>query len=428
MAEILIDVDLRHPADRVWRALTEQVALAAWFMPTDLAPHEGRHYTLDPQDLAGFDGPIDAELVEVSAPRRMVMLWQDEETRCRVTWDLVPTDEGTRLSMAQTGFFGVQGTLRRRKLQRTYELMLNTRLPAVLDRLAAGLALPAGERSGSPTSDDAELEPAEDVLGLFATPVSFTDWDDPVAAGPEQTAEQPEVAHDRRRTALVGAVVGGTTVLLAVILGGWFVVPRVLPALGIGQAKGADSAGVGSGGEAGGGGLGPASTIPTTTASPTPTTAPTTTSSPGATTGATANPSGEPAPTAAPTRTTRPGGPKPTERPGGGPRPAGEWFAGYHVVKMSNAATALEMVVGNIGNAPASGWQVVITLPEGLRLGVVRGANVSAADNQATFTALDPGEELPPQGSVRFRFRLLGADAMPTSCFVNGKPCAAASE
>jgi uncharacterized protein YndB with AHSA1/START domain len=63
---------LRHPAERVWRAITEPDGLDQWF------PHAG-----------------DRVVVESEAPRRLVCRWFDNELR----FELTPDGDGTVLRL-----------------------------------------------------------------------------------------------------------------------------------------------------------------------------------------------------------------------------------------------------------------------------------------------------------------------------------------
>lgn len=132
-----MEIDLVHPSERVWRALTDARLLTRWFMRTDLAPREGSHFTLEPGTLPGFLGPVSGELVELSPPRRLVMLWQGESLHTRVAWELTSTDDGCRLLIVQTGFFGAPAALRSRALRATYLQLFDEQLPRMLDQLAA---------------------------------------------------------------------------------------------------------------------------------------------------------------------------------------------------------------------------------------------------------------------------------------------------
>ena len=40
---VVIDCDLAHPPERVWRALTEPKLLGAWLLPNDIKAEEGAY-------------------------------------------------------------------------------------------------------------------------------------------------------------------------------------------------------------------------------------------------------------------------------------------------------------------------------------------------------------------------------------------------
>jgi uncharacterized protein YndB with AHSA1/START domain len=136
VTEIRLDVELAHPPERVWRAVVESDRLAEWFLPNDLRPVTGFRFHIEPAGEAGFVDPIDAEILELDPPRRLAMRWLAPELDARVSMTLVRVAGGCRLTLRQTGFFGMQGLLRRRVLHRAYMEMLGRRLPETLDRLA----------------------------------------------------------------------------------------------------------------------------------------------------------------------------------------------------------------------------------------------------------------------------------------------------
>jgi uncharacterized protein YndB with AHSA1/START domain len=136
VTEIRLDVELAHPMERVWQAIVDSAHLSDWFLPGDLRPAAGHRFRITPDGAAGFMDPIEAEILEVDPPRRLAMRWLAPELDARVSMSLAKVAGGCRLTLRQTGFFGMQGLLRRRVLHRAYTEMLGRRLPDVLDRLA----------------------------------------------------------------------------------------------------------------------------------------------------------------------------------------------------------------------------------------------------------------------------------------------------
>jgi uncharacterized protein YndB with AHSA1/START domain len=138
VSEISVDVDLPHPPGRVWRALTDRRMLATWFMETDLEALPGAVGRAYPSGIPGFAGPFDIEVVSVGPERLLVMRWRGDQLHAEVRWELEELTGGTRLRVSQTGFLGVNGTLRRRELRRAYQQLFGVDLPAMLERTAAG--------------------------------------------------------------------------------------------------------------------------------------------------------------------------------------------------------------------------------------------------------------------------------------------------
>lgn len=136
MSEIRVEIDLPHPPDQVWRALTDRDVLSSWFLPTDLEPRAGGVFRALPHRVPGFGGAFDIEVVGVLPARSLLMQWRGDQLHAQVTWEIEPTPDGSLLIVRQNGFLGVNGTLRRRELRRAYQEMFEERLPVTLDRLA----------------------------------------------------------------------------------------------------------------------------------------------------------------------------------------------------------------------------------------------------------------------------------------------------
>jgi uncharacterized protein YndB with AHSA1/START domain len=93
---ITVDQFIRRPPARVWRALTTPEALAAWWVPGDVAPVVGHRYVLA---MPGW-GNVACEVLEVVEPERFVHTFAD----WTLTWTLVAEGDGTRLLLEHAGF------------------------------------------------------------------------------------------------------------------------------------------------------------------------------------------------------------------------------------------------------------------------------------------------------------------------------------
>ena len=102
---IAFEFDLRHPPEKVWRALTDPKLLAEWLLPVigwKLEP--GNAFTFKTQAYPGWDGTVDCRILEVQAQTKISYTWTVPFLETVVTFTLAPTPTGTRLSLVQSGF------------------------------------------------------------------------------------------------------------------------------------------------------------------------------------------------------------------------------------------------------------------------------------------------------------------------------------
>jgi uncharacterized protein YndB with AHSA1/START domain len=102
---IAFQVDLPHPPEKVWRALTDPVLLAEWLLPVvGLKLEPGAAFTFKAQPQPGWDGIVNCRLAEIEAYRKLSYRWAVGDMDTVVTFTLTPTASGTRLSLVQSGF------------------------------------------------------------------------------------------------------------------------------------------------------------------------------------------------------------------------------------------------------------------------------------------------------------------------------------
>jgi len=104
---IELELDLGHPPEKVWRALTDPALLTQWLLPVvgsklDLAP--GADFTLKTQPYPGWDGTVSCRVLEVEPMKLLRYAWAVPFLDTVVTFTLTPTAAGTRLSLVQSGF------------------------------------------------------------------------------------------------------------------------------------------------------------------------------------------------------------------------------------------------------------------------------------------------------------------------------------
>ena len=104
---LAFEFDLRHPPEKVWRALTDPALLAEWLLPVvGLELEPGAAFTFKTQPYPGWDGTVNCRFVEIEAHRKLRYTWVvgNMELDTVVTFTLTPTASGTRLSLVQSGF------------------------------------------------------------------------------------------------------------------------------------------------------------------------------------------------------------------------------------------------------------------------------------------------------------------------------------
>jgi uncharacterized protein YndB with AHSA1/START domain len=96
---VVVERDIAHPPEKIWRALTQPHLIEAWLMKSDFAPDEGRRF-----QLTADWGAVDGQVRIVEPNRILSYSWDTKDLRSLVTWTLTPTHAGTRLRMEQSGF------------------------------------------------------------------------------------------------------------------------------------------------------------------------------------------------------------------------------------------------------------------------------------------------------------------------------------
>jgi uncharacterized protein YndB with AHSA1/START domain len=102
---ISVELELSHPPQKVWRALTDPELLAEWLLPVvDLQLEPGAAFAFKAQSFPDWDGTVSCRIVEIDAYRRLSYTWGAIGLDTVVTFTLTPTASGTRLSLVHSGF------------------------------------------------------------------------------------------------------------------------------------------------------------------------------------------------------------------------------------------------------------------------------------------------------------------------------------
>jgi uncharacterized protein YndB with AHSA1/START domain len=103
---VVVERELPHPPEKLWRALTQPHLIEEWLMKNDFSPVVGHRFNLRGE----WGGVLDCEVLEVEPNKTLSYTWnfvhEDAayDLRSVVVFTLTPTGAGTRLRMEQSGF------------------------------------------------------------------------------------------------------------------------------------------------------------------------------------------------------------------------------------------------------------------------------------------------------------------------------------
>jgi uncharacterized protein YndB with AHSA1/START domain len=103
---VVVEREMPHPPEKLWRALTQPHLIAEWLMKNDFAPVVGHRFNLRGE----WGGVLDCEVLVVEPNKELAYTWNHAHDdpafslQSTVTFTLTPTAAGTRLRMEQAGF------------------------------------------------------------------------------------------------------------------------------------------------------------------------------------------------------------------------------------------------------------------------------------------------------------------------------------
>jgi uncharacterized protein YndB with AHSA1/START domain len=103
---VVVEREIAHPPEKVWRALTQPHLIEEWLMKSDFKSVVGHRFSL----RGDWGGVLDCEVLAVEPHRTLSYTWNHSHDdpayslQSVVTFTLTPTRTGTHLRMEQTGF------------------------------------------------------------------------------------------------------------------------------------------------------------------------------------------------------------------------------------------------------------------------------------------------------------------------------------
>ena len=96
---VVIERELPHRPEKIWRALTEGSLIKEWLMDNDFQPVANHRF-----QLRADWGAVDCQVLAVEPNKTLSYTWAAYGLESVVTWTLTPTSTGTHLRMEQSGF------------------------------------------------------------------------------------------------------------------------------------------------------------------------------------------------------------------------------------------------------------------------------------------------------------------------------------
>jgi len=101
---LVIEKELPHPPEKIWRALTQGPLIKEWLMDNDLQPVVGHRFNFRSTPMPNWNGVIDCEVLVVEPNKKLSYSWNSLGLESVVVWTLIATSGGTLVRMEQSGF------------------------------------------------------------------------------------------------------------------------------------------------------------------------------------------------------------------------------------------------------------------------------------------------------------------------------------
>jgi uncharacterized protein YndB with AHSA1/START domain len=101
---LVIEKELPHAPEKIWRALTQGALIKEWLMDNDFQPVVGHKFNFRSTPVPQWNGIIDSEVLVIDPNKKLSYSWGSMGLESVVVWTLVATSGGTLVRMEQSGF------------------------------------------------------------------------------------------------------------------------------------------------------------------------------------------------------------------------------------------------------------------------------------------------------------------------------------
>src|SRR4051794_4624027 len=97
---LVVEREMPHPPEKVWRALTQGALIAEWLMQNDFQPVVRHRFNFRATPMPHWNGVVDCEVLAVEPNKRLSYSWNASGAeaagglRTVVTWTLTPSKGG----------------------------------------------------------------------------------------------------------------------------------------------------------------------------------------------------------------------------------------------------------------------------------------------------------------------------------------------
>ncbi|MET7705872.1 cellulose binding domain-containing protein [Micromonospora sp. NPDC005413] len=136
MIEIGAQVDLSHPPDRVWLALTDRELLGRWFAEAETMEGVPDRLLVHTAGLPGFEANVEVEVTEQRVPELLALRCDEAGRLSEATFAITATKQGCWLEVREVRTHGAWSAEQHEPREQQLRQALTVRLPAILDWLA----------------------------------------------------------------------------------------------------------------------------------------------------------------------------------------------------------------------------------------------------------------------------------------------------
>jgi len=101
---LVIEREMPHSPEKIWRALTQSALIEEWLMKNDFQPVVSHRFNFRATPVQNWNGIIDCEVLVFEPNSRLSYSWSSMGLMSVVAWTLTPTKDGTHVRMEHSGF------------------------------------------------------------------------------------------------------------------------------------------------------------------------------------------------------------------------------------------------------------------------------------------------------------------------------------